>query len=72
MINVLKFPTLVACQKRHRQTSRVFPICFSDNHFDLSLLSIGSTQEDLSHHICKIVDWNVKNQIKQSFCEFGP
>ena len=27
----------------------------------LSSLSTGSTQEDLSRHNCKIVDWDVKN-----------
>ena len=31
----------------------------------LSLLSTGSTMEDLSQHNWKIVDWDVKNQIKQ-------
>ena len=30
----------------------------------LSLLSTGSTQEDPSRHNSKIVDWDVKNQIK--------
>ena len=30
-----------------------------------SLLSTGSTQEDPSRHSWKIVDWDVKNQIKQ-------
>ena len=30
------------------------------------LLSTGSTQKDLSHHDGKIVDWDLKNQIKQS------
>ena len=29
----------------------------------LFLLSTGSTQEDLSRHNWKIVDWDVKNQI---------
>ena len=29
----------------------------------LSLLRTGSTQEDPSRHNCKIVDWDVKNQI---------
>ena len=32
----------------------------------LSLLSTGSTQEDPSQHNQKIVDWDVKNQIKQT------
>ena len=32
----------------------------------LSLLSTGSTQKDLSQHNWKIVDWDVKNQIKQN------
>ena len=32
----------------------------------LSLLSTGSTQEDPSRHNWKIVDWDVKNQIKQT------
>ena len=32
----------------------------------LFLLSAGSTQEDLSRHNRKIVDWDVKNQIKQT------
>ena len=32
----------------------------------LSLLSTGSTQEDPSRHNWKIVDWDVKNQIKQN------
>ena len=31
-----------------------------------SLLSTGSTQEDPSRHNWKIVDWDVKNQIKQT------
>ena len=31
------------------------------------LLSTGSTQEDLSRHDWTIVDWDVKNQIKQTF-----
>ena len=30
-----------------------------------SLLSTGSTQEDLSRHNSKIVDFDVKNQMKQ-------
>ena len=30
-----------------------------------SLLSTGSTQDDLSRHNWKVVDWEVKNQIKQ-------
>ena len=34
----------------------------------LSLLSTGSTQEDLSRHNSNIVDWDVKNQIKQIKC----
>ena len=33
---------------------------------DLSLLSIGSTQEDPSCYIWKNVDWDVKNQVKQT------
>ena len=32
----------------------------------LFLLSNGSTKEDLSQHCCKIVDWDIKNQIKQT------
>ena len=32
----------------------------------LSLLSTGSTQEDLSRHNWKIVDWDIKIQIKQT------
>ena len=32
-----------------------------------SLLSTGSTQEDPSQHTWKIVDWDVKNKIKQTF-----
>ena len=32
----------------------------------LSLLSTGSTQEDPPQHNWKIVDWDVKNQIKQT------
>ena len=32
----------------------------------LSLLSTGSIQEDLSRHNRKIVDWDVKNPIKQT------
>ena len=32
----------------------------------LSLLSIGSTQEDPSRRNWKIVDWDVKNKIKQT------
>ena len=32
----------------------------------LSLHSTGSAQEDLSRHNCKIVDGDVKNQIKQT------
>ena len=31
----------------------------------LSLLGSGSTQEDSSRHNRKIVEWDVKNQIKQ-------
>ena len=44
----------------------------------LSLLSIGSTQEDPPPHNWKIVDWDVKNQIKQKrhrnleISTFGP
>ena len=30
------------------------------------LLSTGSNQEDLSRHNRKIVDWDVKNKIKQT------
>ena len=30
-----------------------------------SLFRIGSTQEDLSRHNWKIIDWDIKNQIKQ-------
>ena len=36
----------------------------SETH--LSLLSTGSTDEDPSQHNGKIVDWVVKNQIKQT------
>ena len=32
----------------------------------LSLLNTGSTQEDLSQHNWKTVDWDDKNQIKQN------
>ena len=32
----------------------------------LSLLSTGSTQEDQSQYNWKTVDWDVKNQIKQT------
>ena len=32
----------------------------------LSLPSTGSTQEDSSQHNWKIVDWDIKNQIKQA------
>ena len=32
----------------------------------LSLLSTGSTQEDPSQHNLKIVDWDIKNQIKKN------
>ena len=32
----------------------------------LSLLNTGSTQEDPSRHSWKIVDWDIKNQIKQT------
>ena len=32
----------------------------------LSLLSTGSTQEDLSRRKWKIFDWDIKNQIKQT------
>ena len=35
-----------------------------------SLLSTGSTQEDLSRHNCNIVDWDIKNQIKQTNSPF--
>ena len=38
-------------------------LCLSKTH--LSLLSTGLTQEDLSQHNLKIVDWDVKNQINQ-------
>ena len=31
-----------------------------------SLLSTGSTQEDPSRHNWKIIDWDVKNQTKQT------
>ena len=34
-------------------------------HCVLFLLSTGSTQEDPTQHYRKIVDWDVKNQIKQ-------
>ena len=30
-----------------------------------ALFRIGSTQEDLSRHNWKIIDWDIKNQIKQ-------
>ena len=30
-------------------------------------LSTGSSQEDLSRHDLKIVNWDVKNQTKRSF-----
>ena len=32
----------------------------------LSLLSTGSTEEELCRHNCKIVHWDIKNQIKQT------
>ena len=54
-----------------RPRVRVYPaslccvvVSLSKTH--LSLLSTGSTQENLSRHNWKIVDWDVKNQIKQN------
>ena len=35
----------------------------------LFLLSTGSTQEDPSQHNCKIVEWDIKNKIKQTKSE---
>ena len=44
-----------------------FNIIERDNiHQYLSLLTTGSTKEALSRHNWKIVDWNRKNQIKQT------
>ena len=34
------------------------------HNYYLSSVSTGSTQEDLSQHDGKIVDWDVKNQIE--------
>ena len=39
-------------------------VSLSQTH--LSLLSTDSTQEDLSQHNLKVIDWDVKNQIKQT------
>ena len=36
----------------------------------LSLVLVGLTQEDLSRHNWKIVDWDVKNQVKQKHPDF--
>ena len=36
-------------------------VYLSKTHY--SLLSTGSTQEDLSRHSCKIVEWDVKKQV---------
>ena len=54
-----------------RQRDRVFEphwrhCVVSLNKTHLSLLSTGSTQEDPSLYNWKIVDWDVKNQIKQT------
>ena len=40
--------------------------CVVQDRLIQSLLITGSTQEDLSQHNWKIVDWDVKNQIKQN------
>ena len=44
-------------------------VSLSKTHW--SLLRTGSTQEDLSWHKWKIVDWDLKNQIKQTNEERG-
>ena len=36
------------------------------------MLSTGSIQEDSSQHYCKIVDWDVKNLIKQNYAMLHP
>ena len=47
-----------------RSSSKHDVVSLSKTH--LSLLSTGSTQEDPSRHNRKIVDWDVKNHIKQN------
>ena len=49
--------------RRFEPHKRHYIVSLSKTH--LSLLSSGSTQEDPSRHNLKIVDWDVKNQIKQ-------
>ena len=52
--------SMVECLTRQRHCV----VSLSKTH--LSMLSTGSTQEDPSRHNWKIVDWEVKNQIKQT------
>ena len=40
-------------------------------HCVVSLFSTGSTQEDPSRHNWKIVDWDVKDQIKKAIVFFS-
>ena len=42
------------------------PCIVSLSKTDFSLLSTGSTREDQSRHNWKIVDWDIKNQIKHT------
>ena len=44
------------------EVSVMFPCA---RHFICCIIGTGSTQEDLSRHDWKVVDWNVKNQTKK-------
>ena len=59
-------PTPLGFEPHHRHCI----VSLSKTH--LSLLSTGSTQEDLFRQNWKIVDWDVKNQIKQNKIFYSP
>ena len=56
--------SVIECLYQERGVMRDSVVSFSKTY--KSLLSTGSTQEDRSRHNWKIVDWDVKNQIKQT------
>ena len=58
------FTECLTRDRRFKSHRRHCVLSLSTTH--ISLLSTGSAQEDPSKHNWKIVDWDVKNQIKQT------
>ena len=65
MIIGAQWPSVTVVECLARDQRGVGLILIGDCFMSLSkIFSIDSTQEDLSQHNWKIVDWGIKNQIK--------